>query len=141
MQTYKDYRPTPHDTPGLNLDNRQGWLVHPCGTNRDADEIHRFGHWACGWLEIILVRPGSKAEAEAQECEACLANYPILDDMHCSEVEQTEANEVWSNCYSTLQRLAYIKSHRSQFEFHSFADMLSCVRGNYFAGYASELIQ
>jgi hypothetical protein len=38
------------------------------------------------------------------------------------------------------ERIAYIRKHRSEFEFADLRDMLSCVRGNYFAGYASELI-
>lgn len=47
------------------------------------------------------------------------------------------------NCTSRLtlrERVEYIRKHRSQFEFRDFADMLGCVRGKYFAGYASELI-
>lgn len=163
MKTYSEYRPTQFDQPGLALDDKQDWLV--CiGRNRDSDalarsnwrvaeksfealdpsgvdhEVHRFGHWACGWLELIIVRPDTPCAKEAGDMEAALADYPILDEHDCSEEEQTEANETWANCYSASARIAYIRKNRAQFEFHSLEDMLSCVRGKYFAGYASELI-
>jgi hypothetical protein len=63
-----------------------------------------------------------------------------LDESDFSEVEQEEANETWRNCYDVSERVKYIREHRSQFEFHDLGDMLGCVRGNYFAGYASELL-
>lgn len=54
-------------------------------------ENHRFGHWACGWFEILIVKPGSDCERIALEIEASLASYPCLDEMHYSELE----NEEW----------------------------------------------
>ena len=56
------------------------------------------------------------------------------------KVESEEAERIWRDCYDASQRIEYIRDHSSQFEFRSFADMLSCVRGNHFAGYASELL-
>jgi len=161
MQTYSQFRPTGFDARGLSLPDQQNWLVAPCGRNRDSDaltesnfrcclkalggesdtvEVHRFGHWACGWLEIIIVQPGSDAERIANEIESSLADYPVLDDMDFSELENEQANEVWRNCYRPKERIAYIRKHRSQFEFQGIRDLLGCVRGNYFAGYASELL-
>ena len=163
MKTYKEFRPTGFDShieiPGD--EDRESWLVLPCGRNRDSDcldesnfhsalkslegegedvEVHRFGHWACGWFEIIIARPDTKAAKEAADIEAALADYPILDENDYSERETEAANETWRNCYRPKDRIEYIRDNRSQFEFHSFADMLGCVRGNYFAGYASELL-
>jgi len=77
MQTYSEYAPTSFDHKGLLLPDRQDWLVL-IGRNRDSEclvnsnfdcalaqlggesdhvEVHNFGHWACGWLEIIIVKP------------------------------------------------------------------------------------
>ncbi len=161
MQTYSKFRPTSCDPAGLNLDDQQDWLVLPCSRNRDSGpldesnfactlkslggecddvQVHRFGHWACGWFEIIIVRPDSAAATEAEEIETALSDYPVLDDSDYSEREQAAANETWQNCYNTTQRIEYMRDNASQFEFRSFADMLGCARGNYFAGYASELI-
>ncbi len=160
MITYREYAPTQFDSPGLALDDRQDWLVLPCGRNRDSDclgesnfeaalailggegedtEVHRFGHWACGWLEIIIVRPGTAAETEANSIEDAMANYPILDEQDYSERENDAANMYWS-AMRTDERVQYIRDHRSQFEFHDFADMLGCARGKYFSGYPSELL-
>lgn len=110
----------------------------------DPDEndwrTERFGHWAVGWIEEVYVRPGTKAAELAQEIRDGLENYPVLDDQHFSELEHNEATEVWERCYDDQERLEYIREHRSQFDFHDFGDMLACVRGRYFAGYASELL-
>jgi hypothetical protein len=99
-----------------------------------------FGHWACGWIEEVYVRPGSEVAKAAQEMRDALELYPVLDEEHFSELENEEANEVWRNCYRVQDRIDYIRQHRSQFEFRGIGDMLGCIRGNYFVGYASELI-
>lgn len=159
MRTYSSYKPSAFDTAGLGMPDRQDWLVAPCGRNRDSDtlaesnwyaqarripegedaEICRFGHWACGWFEILIVRPGSAAATEAEKIERKINDYPILDESDHSGREQAEADRVWE-CMEVKERIEYIRDHRSQFEFYNFADMLGCVRGRYFAGYASELL-
>lgn len=114
MQRYKAYKPTGFDQAGLNLPDRQEWLVVPVGRNRDSApyqesnfetalqllggesdtvEIHRFGHWACGWLEILLCAP--EREADAQKIADRLDVYPILDENDLSEREMTFASESW----------------------------------------------
>jgi hypothetical protein len=162
MKTYSQFRPTGFDSTGLGLPERQSWLVLPCGRNRDSDcltesnfhtalallggesesvEVHRFGHWANGWFEIIIVDPTDAARVStAQEIESSLDDYPILDENDFSEREETAANETWEHCYSVSQRIEYIRANRSQFEFRGFADLLGSVRGKYFGGYASELL-
>ena len=160
MQKYAGHRPTSFDSH-ISLDSREDWLVVPCSRTRDSGcldesnfhtalallggesdnvEVHRFGHWGPGWYEIIIVRPDSLAQKEAEDIEAALADYPVLDDSDFSGRETEAANQVWRDCYRTADRLNYVRERREQFDFCSFSDMLSCVRGNYFAGYASELI-
>lgn len=107
----------------------------------DSYEVHRFGHWGPGWYEIILCRPESKCARVAAEFACALADYPIADDSHFSEMELEEAQQVWKDCYNDQQRLEYIRKHRSQFEFHSFVELLQCVRGLLFCGSASELLE
>jgi len=103
-------------------------------------EIFRFGHWACGWWEAMAVKQGTKQFQEAEKIESELEDYPVLDDFHFSEREMEEANTIWSNCYNKADRIRYIRDNRSQFEFHDFSDLMAVVRGAYFNGYASELI-
>lgn len=103
-------------------------------------------HWAVGHVDGFAIRVydanGAVTPAFTAYAELVLAteDYPVLDDDDFSREEEEEANQVWTNCYNDSDRLEYIRDHRSQFEFHSFADMLGCVRGTYFSGYASELL-
>lgn len=119
MQTYRDFRPSKHDTAGLGLEDRQDWIVVPCSQTRDSNtyersnfdsavrilsfddrpghqtefEVHRFGHWGPGWFEIILVHPDHAAIVASIEDK--LENYPLLDEDHHSELQFTEALEAW----------------------------------------------
>jgi hypothetical protein len=161
METYSNYSPSAYDTEGLGLPERQDWYVVPCARNRESNclaesnfayaleamggegdnvEIHRFGHWTCGWFEIIIVRPNTNAYAAAREIEESLEDYSILDEEDYDKRQMEEAHSVWKDGYTDAQRLNYIRKHKYDFEFHNFTDLLSCVRGNYFAGSVSELL-
>lgn len=70
-------------------------LGEAVGEKEDLWEIVRFSHWACGWVEHILVAPDSLAREEAQVIEAALEDYPILDDESYSEMVSEAAHEVW----------------------------------------------
>jgi len=156
--------PTPCDSKrnylGTDLAKVADWLV-VLGRNRDSGcltnsnwevalerlggesdnvQIFNFGHWACGWIEYLCVKEGTEAEKMGYVIEAKLDNYPILDEMVFGEMEQAEASYIWNDCYNVKERINYIREHRNQFEFHDFADLLGCVRGKYFAGYANELL-
>jgi hypothetical protein len=110
------------------------------GGESEMVEIIRYGHWAVGWVETLVVRACSKAHVIAQELCDALESYPVLDDEDFSRRESEEADRVWSDCYDEAERIAYIREHADEFEPRSFGDLLECVRGKYFLGYASELI-
>jgi hypothetical protein len=110
------------------------------GGESDTVQIDRFGHWACGWWEALSVTKGSKEAVKAEEIESALSDYPVLCEDHFSGLEQSEANRVWHECYDASERIEYIRENSYKFEFHDFADLLSCCRGEYFGGYASELL-
>ena len=121
MQKYREYKPTKFDPTGLNLEDRQDWIVCPTGHNRDSNhaeesnfhaamsilgtiiggesdtvEIHRFGHWGVGWFEIILVHPSRENEVSA--IQERLDNYPLLDD-------EDYSNRLWDSacfCWETM---------------------------------------
>jgi hypothetical protein len=101
METYNTFRPSGFDPSGLGLQSQQDWLVAPVARNRDSGlldlsnfnaaldmmggesdncEVHRFGHWGCGWFEIIIVKPDTPTAAIAEEIEEALENYPVLDE-------------------------------------------------------------
>ena len=107
----------------------------------DTVTIVRESHWAVGWVEWIAIEHSDESSLRiADKIKGKLADYPVIDEELWSEYEQIEAQEVWQHCYSPKERIRYIRRKRDQFEFHNMADMIGCVRGQYFAGYASELI-
>ena len=98
-------------------------------------------HWAVGWVEWIAIPFGpSKALAKACEVMEGLEDYPVVDEEDFCELETEEANEVWRVCYDWRERIQYIRENESEFYFAYYPSMLSCVRGEWFGGYASELL-
>lgn len=111
------------------------------GGEGDNVQIDRFGHWACGWWEALSVKAGSPEHRIAQEITSSLSDYPVLDEEDYCNLEQEDADRVWRDCFRDKDRIRYIRDHRNQFDFHNFADLLGCARGNYFSGYANELLR
>lgn len=184
-RTYREFQPTGFDSranfiayDSEAIDSIQSWLVGPSRT-RDSDcleesnfavilkdlggegdnvQVHRFGHWACGWYELILIRPETPEAASWAEWEGALANYPVASDEDFSEREGVAADETWRDCYSDAQRIEYMRRHKSQFDclydrcpsyvsdggeqyqLERWRDILANARGRRFDGYASDLI-
>jgi hypothetical protein len=129
------------DSDCLSRSNFRKGLEALGGEVEGKVEVIREGHWACGWIEWIAIHQDAAEALEiADEIVAALESYPVLDESDFSELETEEADEVWERCFRDCDRVDYIRDHRSQFEFSSFADLLACARGKYFAGYASELL-
>lgn len=118
---YADYSPTAFDSAGLGLPDRATWRVLPVIRTRDSGvldrsnfrtalaslatvdpggehyETHRFGHWGCGWFEIILVNPDAPDTVidAAGGIVAALANYPILSEEDYSDLQSETADAAW----------------------------------------------
>jgi len=89
-------------------------------------------HWAVGWIEWMAIhQDDEKALQIADDIVDRLQDQddPVIDDEHRREVEYLDACADWLDNYRVEDRVAYIRQHRSQFEFSSFGDMLGCVRG------------
>ena len=95
----------------------------PTNVDLDGDPlpavcIVREGHWAVGWVEWIAIHQTDPAAEEARiaarkQAER-LENYPILsEDIH-SEEEEEDCSKTWATCYSTSDRLEYLKKHVSR---------------------------
>lgn len=163
MEKYKDHQPTCFDRKGAFIPERHEWYLVPVSRTRGSGplsesnfhvaleilggerqnivEVHRFGHWGPGWYEVIIVNAqAGKTFKKAESIESALDNYPVLDDEDFSHRETDEANEIWRSCYSWEDRINYIRNNPDECCPHSFADLLSCVRGDYFIGYASNII-
>lgn len=116
-------------------------MLRELGGESDTVLVIRESHWAVGWVEWIAIHEtDDKALETADAIKGALEDYPVVDEGHFSETETEEANDVWGNCYSDSDRLAYVRKHRDQFDFRDYADMIGCIRGRYFAGYASDLL-
>lgn len=103
--------------------------------------VVRESHWAVGWVEWIAIHAtDEKALAAADGQRERYEAYPVLDEEDFSNREMESASTVWRDCYSVEERVKYIRRHRDQFDFRDFADLIGCVRGQYFAGYASDLL-
>lgn len=64
----------------------------------DETEIHRMGHWACGWYEILVIHPSDAAALQCADEWACsLADYPVASEEHWSELQWNTAAEVWQS--------------------------------------------
>lgn len=90
---------------------RSNWAV---GRERIPDaDIHRFGHWACGWVEHLIVPTNAPDElliAAAQIVDD-LEDYPVLSDDHFSNLEYEEACEFWESS-SMRTRIELCDHHR-----------------------------
>jgi hypothetical protein len=103
--------------------------------------VIRESHWAVGWIEWIAIHESdSKSLQIADRLIEDLESYPVLNEEDWSELEQEAADEIWRQCFTPSDRVEYIRKFRDQFDFRDFRDMIGCVRGQYFAGYASELL-
>ena len=109
------------------------------GGEGDNVEIHRFGHWACGWWEALAVKDNTPQAKIAEEIEGNMESYPVLDEEDFSRREDEAAQDIWRD-YRVKDRVKYIRENRNQFDFHGFADLRAVVRGDYFTGYAGDLI-
>lgn len=128
------------DSEALERSNFKCMLA-ALGGESETVIVVRESHWAVGWVEWIAIHStDSVALKIADEIKGGLADYPVVDESDYSETEMEEANEVWQSCFRPSERIEYVREHRSQFDFNSLSDMLSCIRGKYFAGYASELL-
>jgi|TARA_Y100000296_G_C5173132_1_gene258473 hypothetical protein len=113
---YSEFKPTGFDCHIILDIDREDWLVVSTGQNRDSEpqdranfdsaleilggesetvEVHRFGHWANGWFEIILVHPSRESEVTQME-EALLYSF-ILDEEKVSEYELEEEGNAWNS--------------------------------------------
>lgn len=116
-------------------------MLDALGGESETVTVVRESHWAVGWVEWIAIhQDDSKALETADRIKGALDDYPAINEDHWTELESDDANDVWANCYDDKSRLKYIRDNRDQFDFHDFRDLLGCVRGRYFAGYATDLL-
>ncbi len=64
------------------------------GSESEKVKVERFGHWGCGWFELILVDPKSTKHVEiAYNITKALKEYPVLDESDYSDREHEYHSE------------------------------------------------
>ncbi len=117
MIKLSEFRPTQLDAAGLFRKDKHNWLVCDISVNRDSNvlaqanwkalskilakfngdyEVLRFGHWACGWFEIVVIKPDSKCQEEVEKIEKAISDYPVICDITYSQMESEEISSIWS---------------------------------------------
>ena len=119
LQTFIEFQPTEFDRKGKGADfENRDWLVSSIQLNRDSGlieksnfetyikgltdiepegdhwQIHRFGHWGCGWFEIVILNPiDSLVLDQALQDHLSLTDYPILNEDHFSNMKLDSYHE------------------------------------------------
>lgn len=128
------------DSDALDRSNFRAAL-EALGGESETVQVVREGHWAVGWIEWIAIHESDEKALTIQyEIEGSLQNYPVLNESDWCEEEAEEANEVWQRCYDEKERIEYVRENPDQFYFASWSDLRNVIRGEYFNGYASELL-
>lgn len=66
------------------------------GGESDTVKIVREGHWAVGWVEWIAIHESDRIALQiADDIQAGLSDYPIVDDSDFSEREWNAAQDYW----------------------------------------------
>ena len=85
------------DSSTLERSNFECFLSE-LGGESDTVQVHRFGHWAVGWIEEILIDPtDTTAVDKARSILAALDNYPVVNEDHFSELQWNEAADFWQS--------------------------------------------
>ncbi len=92
--------------------------------------VERSNHWAVGWVEHILVRPGTEQAKMAEEILTGLEDYPIVDEEDFSRKEHEECAEAWERCFSVQERIKYLRNH--SYSADSLGQLLRAVRGDWY---------
>lgn len=146
MQRYKDWSPTPGDIAGLRVRGEEDyseWFVAPLILTRDSSVLEEsnwksanqmfeeckdsddyaslsFGHWACGWFEIIVVKPDSEAQKIAEDICKRLEDYPVLDEDQFSEMEwDVHHDQILEACYDAINYAEMEEDVREHFDIAS----------------------
>jgi hypothetical protein len=77
-------------------------MLKDLGGESEVVTVVRESHWAVGWVEWIAIEADGTPESDkalqtADKNKGRLADYPVLDEGHWSELEWTEAADYWES--------------------------------------------
>ena len=82
-------------------------------------------HWACGWVEYIIVRKDAPQAIldMAGELYCALSEYPVLDDAAYSEAQSEAMARYWEDCSSQERMNLLIQGGMSESEADKLTDL------------------
>jgi hypothetical protein len=73
-------------------------MLRELGGESETVIVVRESHWAVGWVEWIAIHESdAKSLEKADGIKAALADYPVIDESHWSELEWNEAADYWDS--------------------------------------------
>ncbi len=64
--------------------------------NDQTWQIARLGHWAVGWIEIILIHESANNIVSfGEDIQRKLEDYPVYDEDHYGQIESEYGQEIW----------------------------------------------
>ena len=106
-------------------------MLAELGGESDTVHVVRESHFLCGWVEWIAIHESDeKALRAADRLRQNLDDYPVLDEEDHSRREWDECERVWSDCYSTSERVKYLRKNRCT---TGFRELRAAVNGDWSA--------
>lgn len=88
------------DSDALDRSNWRTIAPPMLAAHPDDAAIESMSNWAVGWVEYLLVRPGTAAETAALEWRDNLADYPVADESDWSALEWEDNHADDGYCYA-----------------------------------------
>lgn len=83
------------DSEYINVSNFRVAQKRLEAIDADSVAVERSSHWACGWIDRLLIAPDVSALAvEAEAIRAQLDDYPVLDEDDWIELESDNAADM-----------------------------------------------
>ena len=82
---------------GILTESNFDCALESLGGEGENIQVIRHGHWACGWVEFIAVKPDTKESIIAEEIKSALADYPVLNDEDYFQREWDAKHEYWES--------------------------------------------
>ena len=123
------------DSDALERANFQA-MLNKLGGEASDDEtgdplvtVVRESHWACGWVEWIAIHESNERALKiADEQNARLLNYPVLDEELYGQIEDEDCAQTWFNCYNEQERLEYLRDHMGRISRQAGSDIFRLAR-------------
>ena len=130
------------DSDELTESNWQVFIDGLEKTNSEDWRILRFGHFACGYYEIVILKPNSESYDFYIQCLESLENYPVLDEEHFCNLEHERIMEsIKDNADYDLRSLMVNDDLLEQFESEFSEDQLIEIVENCYSDGILEAIE